>query len=515
MATKKDLLNILETYDKATLERLVKYADLMLIPQADMLVTVTADQMVDRAHQLADIFFPEWTDRGKADFGEFLIEVMANFSEKDFWYINALANETLIENMTVYSNAYGRALSLGYIPKSIVNSVYRFKISFDASLTLNDTVIPIGGLIIEASTQGFKFTNANSIFVKAQATTVDVDLVQGDFATQNILYNGKSVRLATANIDPSYLYMTVLGDEWTQVITFSESDSTDKVYTSLPNENGSQNLKFGGDGFGYAPALGETVTIRYQKGDASAANGLPITTTYTARETPRIINQIIQVKQTVLGVEQESLESVKVNAPLFFRTRGRVLNIRDCIEYLESLSTVVKAQALAASNQVYFYVIPEEIMTPQEEDAFLTSLELELKENPVLGFTLFGFLTQKVNLNYDFSLPTPSMGVGGIDLDAFILSGYSLVDTAEEIKLLIGRFTDPRGDVTAYGKNFSLSELSSYLISNVEGLQNIVFNEVGGLLPNTLINGEFEVLPNEILEEILEANMTVNVQYSA
>lgn len=511
--TKQDLINQLATYDKATLDRLIKYADLMLIPQADMLVSTTAIDMVNRAHQLADIFFPEWTDRGKADFGEFLVELMANFSEKDFWYINALANETILTNMTVYSNAYSRALSLGYTPTSNVNARYRFRLNFLASTNSNPTIIPIGGLIIESQLGNYYFTNYREIYVQASATSIDTELVQGKFEEQTSLFNGKSIRLTKANIDSKYMYLESDNDIWTQVSTFSESKSTDKVYIALPNENGSSTIVFGDNGFGFKPPLSTSIKVRYLFGNSVLANSLPQNTSYLVKETPRGITNIVQISQTIFAEKQESLESIKVNAPLFFRTRGRILNLRDCIDYLQSLSSVRKAQALSSGTSVYFYIVPEEELTTNEELELLAELELSIKENPILGFDIFGLSTTYVNLNYDFSLPNPSSGVGGINLDAFVLAGYSLTDVDEEIRLLIQRYTDPRDSETAYGKDFVLSELSDYLISNITGLQNIVFNSVAGLVASNIPGGIISVQDNQILAKLLDSNIVLTTQY--
>ena len=102
--TKKELLAYFSELDVPTLEKLRRYSSLLIIPEEDLLVNATMSQMVDKAHELADILFPEWTDRGKSDFGEFLIELFALFSEKNFWYINAFANESLLQKMRSYSN---------------------------------------------------------------------------------------------------------------------------------------------------------------------------------------------------------------------------------------------------------------------------------------------------------------------------------------------------------------------------------------------------------------------------
>ena len=80
--TKEQLLAYFKTLDVATLERLQKYSKLLIIPDEDLLVNATMSQMVEKAHSLADTLFPEWTDRSKSDFGEFLVELFALFSEK-------------------------------------------------------------------------------------------------------------------------------------------------------------------------------------------------------------------------------------------------------------------------------------------------------------------------------------------------------------------------------------------------------------------------------------------------
>ena len=75
MATSKEqLLQYFRGLDISTLEKLQKYSKMLIIPDEDLLVNATMSQMVEKAHSLADSLFPEWTDRSKSDFGEFLVE---------------------------------------------------------------------------------------------------------------------------------------------------------------------------------------------------------------------------------------------------------------------------------------------------------------------------------------------------------------------------------------------------------------------------------------------------------
>ena len=113
---KEQLLQHFAGLDTSVLQKLYKYSNLLIIPDEDLLTNVTMSQMVEKAHSLADVYFPEWTDRSKSDFGQFLIELFALFSEKDFWYINAFANEGILRKMRSYSNVFSKVVSMGYSP---------------------------------------------------------------------------------------------------------------------------------------------------------------------------------------------------------------------------------------------------------------------------------------------------------------------------------------------------------------------------------------------------------------
>ena len=146
--TKEQLLQYFKGLDIATLEKLQKYSNLLIIPDEDLLVNATMSQMVDKAHSLADSLFPEWTDRSKSDFGEFLVELFALFSEKDFWYINAFANEGILRKMRSYSNAFSKASSMGYQPITCKGAESNFNVTFSAG---EDTSYEKGDLVIDVN----------------------------------------------------------------------------------------------------------------------------------------------------------------------------------------------------------------------------------------------------------------------------------------------------------------------------------------------------------------------------
>ena len=197
---KEQLVQYFSGLDLSTLQKLYKYSKLLIIPDEDLLTNVTMTQMVEKAHNLADALFPEWTDRGKSDFGQFLIELFALFSEKDFWYINAFANESILRKMRSYSNVFSKVSSMGYNPTLCKGSSADFSVYFkkgefiryergdlivkvgDLEFT-NDSVIDIETLQDEIS----KVVTLSRLTKVTHSVIIDVIYDNGDTLDVNVL----------------------------------------------------------------------------------------------------------------------------------------------------------------------------------------------------------------------------------------------------------------------------------------------------------------------------------------
>ena len=258
MTTKESLIRYFSTLDVATLEKLKNYSNLLIIPDEDLLTNATMMQMVSKAHDLADALFPEWTDRSKSDFGEFLVELFALFSEKDFWYINAFANEGIFRKMRSYSNAFSKASSLGYQPTTCKGSSANFSVTFAKGERI---VYGRGELIITAN--GMDFSNDKDITIETSAgeLTKTLTLSEGKQVAEDVTYNGYSIFLSKDNIDIDSIAITIDNISYTRVKNFGDSGKDSHHFMVLPEENGACSIYFGKDDFGVQPALGKTITV--------------------------------------------------------------------------------------------------------------------------------------------------------------------------------------------------------------------------------------------------------------
>ena len=181
---KETLLAYFSGLPLSTLQKLRRYSELLIIPEEDLLTNATMIQMVDKAHLLADSLFPEWTDRSKSDFGEFLVELFALFSEKDFWYINAFANESILRKAHSYSNVFAQVSALGYTPTLCKGATATFSLTFAAG---NAATYKRGDLTVMVG--DIPFTNDEDFNVPAEETTLTLLLHAGTFTSEDITFN--------------------------------------------------------------------------------------------------------------------------------------------------------------------------------------------------------------------------------------------------------------------------------------------------------------------------------------
>lgn len=95
----QSLLNEFNRFDDETLEKLIVIADSILSPLDTELTSVDYASMlkeVFKPNGLADRYYREWTDRSKSDFGRFLVELFALFSDKNMFYINHFSREGFV-----------------------------------------------------------------------------------------------------------------------------------------------------------------------------------------------------------------------------------------------------------------------------------------------------------------------------------------------------------------------------------------------------------------------------------
>lgn len=465
MLDRSEVLSRLNALDTGLLNRLYDYSTQIVIPESDLLINATMSTMKKKAFQIADAKFPSWTDRGSNDFGALLVEYMCLFSEKDFNYVNIYQREGHLATMAQYSNAYIRALELGYQPTLFKAANAVFSVTFSGGV---DAIVAAGNIGVTLGV--YTFTNTEDVHVafSASDTVLSLTLYEGRWTTSNYEYQGTAIELLESNIDVSKLVVKVGTQVYTRVTYFGTTDAGSYVWYALPDEGGRVSIAFGDGVYGTPPNVGDIVTATYLVSASSGSKLVTSTTTQINRVPPnRNISGATLSGAVTQNVAQETLSSIAHAAPVFFRTRNRIIDTDDLINILLGQPDVSKASAFFFEGTFYFYVVPKNLSNL----TILTDLMGRLNGTQIEGTSIQGLNTSYVKIS-PFSA------------DLYILQGYSFEVAAAQAYTALSDFVSPLLSYAQLGKALNYYALVNHLISSVAGLQNAVLTQSFGLAPN-------------------------------
>lgn len=498
MTTKEQLLQYFRGLDIATLEKLKKYSELLIIPDEDLLVNATMSQMVSKAHNLADALFPEWTDRSKSDFGEFLVELFALFSEKDFWYINAFANEGTFRKMRSYSNAFSKASSMGYYPTTCKGAKASFKLTFNPG---SSVTYERGDLTLEVN--GVEFTNDEAFSLRSDTLSVTVQLHEGKHIAEDVVYNGYNVFIRKANVDIDSIILAVDGIQYQRVKTFGFSSPDSHHYMVLPEEDGSCVIYFGSNGFGVQPTIGKPIRVEYRichgvdgnipRGSAKVVDSLDSRKVYLAD---------MASDSAVGGCNAESLTSIKEKAPNYFNSRRAAINENIAQEMLNNFTFIHKSNVEVIGRDVVYRVIPS------SGAKALTSAEVSILNEEFAPYIMAGYSSRYTANTYLDVIKAANPSATKMILDVLVLSGYDSALIEGAIRQIVEDATNPLVDAN-YGGSFEKTSIDVAIRARVPGVQSVVYKIlVGG---QEQLMSDVHLNPTEIFQKIDQDNLTVRI----
>lgn len=499
MANKQELLRQFNLFSTDELERLIILGKTILKPGRDQLVQVDFARMVEHAHTLADQHFPEWTDRSKSDFGEFLVELMALFSDKDFFYINQMNRESYLSTMSQYKNIVHASISNGFKPPELTSASANVRLTLSAGPA---QTVQRGA--IEISLDGIReLTFSNDEFtIPENAGQADYTAVfkHGVYVSESMSFNGRSIVIPQESICSGSVRLDINGDTgWSEVTSFAESNEFSKNFMVLYNERSQAEIFFAPAGLGLRPAYGSPVTVTFRTGGGPLGN-LPAGTMNQLMKANlnRTVDGFFQETASGVGTNPLPKEAVRKQGMDYQRNLGSALTPTDTESIAAELASVIKAKAIVVANLVYLYIIPEgggdpAVATLEEVDAYFSG---------------------KLVMNYNLSPQGPDY-VGVIAaMDIYMLPGTDLVAAKTIAEEIVRDYVDESRDAQ-FGGGFKRHILTQRILSQLEDAQNVDYNElystIGGSVgaPSDVI-----LFPNQITRWSI-SNITVNMLYSS
>ena len=292
---------------------------------------------------------PEYTDIRQSDAGIVILELNAMCLDILSYYLDSTANECFLATAEQRSNVLKFCKMLGYTPRYATAAHYKqifIKNNADVEVT-----IPAGTKVKTYSTSQDNvvyFTTTQDLTIprgysgdekdSAGHYLYSVDVIHGLYVRNELLVN-KSLGVAnqrySLNYSPALIDSTfkvyvedpVSGSEmWSRVNTFAGSNSSSKVYMIENNDYNETSVVFGNGSFGKIPTDAKITCSYYIGGGDSGNVGIGAINTME----DNIANvKTVNVSQEEIGYDRETIDEMKVNAPISHRNIWGALTTND------------------------------------------------------------------------------------------------------------------------------------------------------------------------------------------
>ena len=433
---------------------------------------------------------------------------------------NMLANEMFLDSASLRSSVVSHAKSLGYETTSSRAPYATINISLS---TDSITKTMASGTAFTTSIDGvdYQFVTTADVTASNTGSSVPFDSVkiyEGTYVTS-------SYTVDTSNIDQRFLVNNPRADTSTLTVKVqnSSSDTTTTTYTKATDitqltssstvyylqetDSGLFEVYFGDGTVSKALSDGNIVVLQYVVTNKTLANGA---STFSS---PSSIDGVSTITVTTVsgatgGSEAESIDSIKLQAPLDYATQGRCVTVDDYKTYTKKLFANTQAVSVWGGEDGSYDTSTGVSSNPEYGKVFISiksttgeNLTTVQKSNLVTAFAPFKvasvtpvvvdpettFLILNVNFNYD-STATTSTKDELASLISTTISNYNSTDLQEfnssfRHSKLLGLIDDTDTSIlnntttVTLGKFFTpVSETSSYNIN----FNNAFFNPHSG-----------------------------------
>lgn len=436
----------------------------------------------------ASTVIPEWTSRDRGDFGVLMVDLWAYMGDVLHYYIDRVAAETYLNTATQASSVLAIANLLDYKPLFQTSATGTVSVRASVENHSNTIVIPKGTGFVAPATDNntiVYFTSTESASLGASVSVVNVSVAEGKLVSDELPINtvtrvagvsnglsSQSFNLRYPNVVASsvevFVYEgPVVAGSPTPVQYYYSSNISDiasdsKSFTIETSADGVTQIIFGNGVNGKIPSNGATVSVNYRRGVGILGNvGVD---RILAFDSDVSINDVYVSGSSATsgGADAESIESMRANIPLMFRTQDRAVSVQDFKDLALRVPQVAKAtcDSTGAPN-IMLYVVPFEV---DYLNLSITSLPVSqaLQDNVIEYFSTRTVVGASVGVS-----PTITLSPVDITVTVNIQDQY----VAQWVKVAVGQVINQffTFDNVSFGQVLSLGSLYR-AIQNVEGV---------------------------------------------
>jgi hypothetical protein len=269
------------------------------------------------------------------------LDILAYNTHYNALYTNLAVNESFLDSASKRSSVVSRAKEIGYVPHSAAAATAIVNIVVSSTTTTPSTLTLPAYSAFTTTIDGnqYIFYNTSALVTSRIGSTytfTDVEIKEGTPLTfKYTVADGVQYILPNTDIDLSTLKVRVQDNASSSNFeTFVNQeeiinlDGTSQVYFIKEIEGQLYELEFGNNTIGKALVNGNVVNLTYMTTNKTEANGARLFN-YTGST---LLGGIVTVTTTTPafgGDDEESIESIRYNAPRSYAAQNRAVTVED------------------------------------------------------------------------------------------------------------------------------------------------------------------------------------------
>jgi hypothetical protein len=390
-----------------------------------------------------------------------LIDLLSYNTYLNSFYTNMVASEMFIDTAQLRDSVVSHAKSLNYTPRSFVSATAEIGLTVTPSSPTTNIVIPKGTTFtsrVGSNTYTFS-TSSNEVINTSNngVFTANVMLYEGTYIADSFTmnYSNTSQRFVLSNptIDTGSVSVTVIEDSGSTTLAYTKTEtligltSLTRAYFVEAAENQQYEVRFGDNVFGRKPRDGSVIVVEYRTSSGELPNGASTFLNDGNIDTHANVS-ISTISSATGGAINETIESIRYNAPRNFQVQGRAVTATD-------YETILKAnfgdiQSISAYGG-------EDLVPPQFGKVFISVDVQNADGTPANRIKTFSdFIKDKTPLTIDVVFVDPQ---------------FMYVRVISDIKYNVNATTKLSSDI----RTAVLSKISAHNTTNLEGFKKTIY----------------------------------------
>lgn len=387
-----------------------------------------------------------------------LLDILSYNTYLNSFYLNMVGSEMFLDTAQLRDSVVSHAKELNYIPRSYRSAEAEILFAVTPSMAMGALVIPKGTTFTsKVGSNNYSFATSESATITINSNNqfvANVMVYEGSYVTDSFVYSAANTSqrfvLSNPTVDTRSMTVSVVEDNGATVLVYTRALSllgvTDQsqVYFLQPAENSQYEVVFGDGVVGRVPKNGAVVSVEYRACSGELPNGARSFDVDGPISGQANISAVTTLSAAVGGSVNESLESIKLNAPRHYQNQERAITATDFETLL--LTNFPEIQAVSAFGG-------EEVVPPQYGKVYIAVDNKDLDGAPESA-------KQKY---YSFIKPRSPLSIDPVFIDPVFL----YVEAQCLVRYNTNQTTLQTSDIATLVKN----KISSYNSTKLNGFK--------------------------------------------